>query len=164
MRTAQLPVNARHASSCESVLQPGSCVHVLFCHAGFCGGSGGLSQLQGVQAAAGAVQTWGGALPAKGGTLPARGEGAGAARCSTGDGALVSICAQADNMPSATRMRAETGAERGMFEGGMWIIYLEMVAVLVLAALIVWWTMPRRKPLRPAENAKARPTDTGEER
>ena len=120
--------------------------------------------MQGVQAAAGAVQTWGGALPAKGGTLPARGEGAGAARCSTGDGALVSICAQADNMPSATRMRAETGAERGMFEGGMWIIYLEMVAVLVLAALIVWWTMPRRKPLRPAENAKARPTDTGEER
>lgn len=51
-----------------------------------------------------------------------------------------------------------------MFEGGMWIIYLEMAAVLALAALIVWWTMPRRKPPSPAENAKARPADTGEER
>ena len=32
-----------------------------------------------------------------------------------------------------------------MFEGGMWIIYLEMLAVLAIGALIVWWTMPRKK-------------------
>ena len=32
-----------------------------------------------------------------------------------------------------------------MFESGMWIIYLEMLAVLVIGALIVWWTMPRKK-------------------
>ncbi len=32
-----------------------------------------------------------------------------------------------------------------MFEGGMWIIYLEMLAVLAIGALIVWWTLPRKK-------------------
>jgi cyanate permease len=32
-----------------------------------------------------------------------------------------------------------------MFEGGMWIMYLEMLAVLAIGALIVWWTLPRKK-------------------
>jgi len=27
----------------------------------------------------------------------------------------------------------------------MWVIYLEMLAVLALAVLIVWWTWPRKK-------------------
>jgi len=40
-----------------------------------------------------------------------------------------------------------------MFEGGMWIIYLEMVAVLAIGALIVWWTLPRRKKPDADQNA-----------
>jgi len=27
----------------------------------------------------------------------------------------------------------------------MWVIYLEMLVVLAVAALIVWWTWPRKK-------------------
>jgi len=27
----------------------------------------------------------------------------------------------------------------------MWVIYLEMLAVLAVAVLIVWWTWPRKK-------------------
>lgn len=33
----------------------------------------------------------------------------------------------------------------GMFEGGMWIFYLEMLVVLALGGFIVWWTLPRKK-------------------
>jgi hypothetical protein len=42
-------------------------------------------------------------------------------------------------------MQACCRTERNMFEGGMWIIYLEMLAVLAIGALIVWWTLPRGK-------------------
>ena len=35
--------------------------------------------------------------------------------------------------------------EQDMFDGGMWIIFLEMALVLALAAFIVWWTWPRAK-------------------
>ncbi len=35
--------------------------------------------------------------------------------------------------------------EQDMFDGGMWIIFLEMALVLVLAVFIVWWTWPRPK-------------------
>ena len=36
-----------------------------------------------------------------------------------------------------------------MFDGGMWIILLEMGAVLLLGAFIVWWTWPRpKKPVQ----------------
>jgi cyanate permease len=45
-------------------------------------------------------------------------------------------------------------AERRMFESGMWIIYLEMLAVLVIGALIVWWTMPRKKKTAASEEAE----------
>jgi cyanate permease len=41
-----------------------------------------------------------------------------------------------------------------MFESGMWIIYLEMLAVLVIGALIVWWTMPRKKKTAASEEAE----------
>lgn len=40
-----------------------------------------------------------------------------------------------------------------MFDGGMWIIFLEMGAVLLLGAFIVWWTWPR--PKKPPERATA---------
>ncbi len=33
----------------------------------------------------------------------------------------------------------------GMFEGGMWIFYVEMLVVLALGGFIVWWTLPRKK-------------------
>jgi hypothetical protein len=32
-----------------------------------------------------------------------------------------------------------------MFDDGMWVIYLEMVFVLCLAAFIVWYTLPSKK-------------------
>jgi hypothetical protein len=32
-----------------------------------------------------------------------------------------------------------------MFESGVWIFVLESVLALALLALIVWWTLPRRK-------------------
>ena len=47
-----------------------------------------------------------------------------------------------------------------MFEGGMWIIYLEMLAVLVIGALIVWWTLPRKKK----PDASEAPEDTNRRR
>jgi hypothetical protein len=28
----------------------------------------------------------------------------------------------------------------------MWVIYLEIVVALVLVALIVWWTWPKKPP------------------
>ena len=40
-----------------------------------------------------------------------------------------------------------------MFESGLWIFMLESVLALAALALIVWWTLPRRK----------RPTETGED-
>ena len=48
-----------------------------------------------------------------------------------------------------------------MFEGGMWIIFLEMGLVLVLAAFIVWWTWPRaKKPEDPtASKDSGKPED-----
>ena len=33
-----------------------------------------------------------------------------------------------------------------MFSNGLWIIILEMLVALGLAAFIVWWTLPKRKP------------------
>ena len=33
----------------------------------------------------------------------------------------------------------------GMFEGGVWIFYVEVLIVLALGGFIVWWTMPRKK-------------------
>ena len=50
-----------------------------------------------------------------------------------------------------------------MFEGGMWIIYLEMLAVLAIGLLIVWWTLPRRKKPGADQNA-ADPTADKEDR
>jgi hypothetical protein len=32
-----------------------------------------------------------------------------------------------------------------MLEGGFWVFVLEGVLALVLAVLIVWWTLPRKK-------------------
>jgi len=32
-----------------------------------------------------------------------------------------------------------------MLEGGFWVFILEGVLALVLAVLIVWWTLPRKK-------------------
>lgn len=49
-----------------------------------------------------------------------------------------------------------------MFEGGMWIIYLEMLAVLAIAALIVWWTLPRRKKPDADRGDAAKPPGSGE--
>jgi cyanate permease len=39
----------------------------------------------------------------------------------------------------------------------MWIIYLEMLAVLAIGALIVWWTMPRKKKPAASEEAEGPP-------
>ena len=44
--------------------------------------------------------------------------------------------------------------ERNMFEGGMWIIFLELALVLALAVFIVWWTWPR--PKKPEDRTTAR--------
>lgn len=41
-----------------------------------------------------------------------------------------------------------------MFEGGMWIIFLEMALVLALAVFIVWWTWPR--PKKPEDRTTAK--------
>jgi cyanate permease len=49
-----------------------------------------------------------------------------------------------------------------MFEGGMWIIYLEMLAVLAIGALIVWWTMPRKKKPAASEGADGSSRDRNE--
>ena len=38
----------------------------------------------------------------------------------------------------------------GMFEGGMWIFYLEVLIVLALGGFIVWWTMPKKKKAQDA--------------
>lgn len=40
-----------------------------------------------------------------------------------------------------------------MFESGLWIFILESVLALTVLALIVWWTLPRKK----------RPPQTGED-
>jgi hypothetical protein len=32
-----------------------------------------------------------------------------------------------------------------MLEGGFWVFILEGALALVLAVLIVWWTLPRKK-------------------
>jgi hypothetical protein len=39
----------------------------------------------------------------------------------------------------ASRIRARRAP------AAMWVIYLEMLVVLAVAALIVWWTWPRKK-------------------
>ena len=44
-----------------------------------------------------------------------------------------------------------------MFEGGMWIFYVEMLLVLALAGFIVWWTMPKKKPSDDASGDKPAP-------
>lgn len=56
-------------------------------------------------------------------------------------------------------MLMSVARERDMFDDGMWIIFLEMGAVLMLGALIVWWTWPRpKKP--PARAVKPEAPDS----
>ncbi len=38
-----------------------------------------------------------------------------------------------------------------MFEGGMWIFYVEILVVLALGGFIVWWTLPRKKSQEPEQ-------------
>ena len=57
----------------------------------------------------------------------------------------------------------------GMFEGGMWIFYVEMLVVLALGGFIVWWTMPKKKAQEPgqppqAQQAQAAPATPEPER
>ncbi len=35
----------------------------------------------------------------------------------------------------------------------MWVIFLEMGAVILIGAFIVWWTWPKKKP-KPGESDK----------
>jgi hypothetical protein len=41
----------------------------------------------------------------------------------------------------------------------MWIMYLEMLTVLGIGALIVWWTLPRKK--KPATGKAMERADSG---
>jgi hypothetical protein len=34
----------------------------------------------------------------------------------------------------------------------MWVIYLEMGLALALAILIVWWTLPAKRPQKPPDD------------
>ena len=41
----------------------------------------------------------------------------------------------------------------GMFEGGVWIFYVEALLALALGLFIVWWTLPKKK--RPDETPRS---------
>jgi hypothetical protein len=43
-----------------------------------------------------------------------------------------------------------------MFEGGMWVIYLEMGLALGLLGFIVWYTLPSKKPPTPLRGKRAK--------
>ncbi len=48
-------------------------------------------------------------------------------------------------------IRKSTVNGASMFEGGIWIFYVEMLVVLALGGFIVWWTMPRKKAQKPEQ-------------
>ena len=67
--------------------------------------------------------------------------------------------AQAASAIDADRMALLRNTRCGecMFEGGMWIFYLEMLVVLAVAGFIVWWTLPKKKP--PPEQSGTAPPE-----
>ena len=103
--------------------------------------------MHGAQALAAGIgaQAWTGVAPTGGGAGEPVARGAGTR-------AGFSSCAQ-ETSNGATRMPHSRMAERYMFDGGMWIIFLEMGAVLLLGVFIVWWTWPR--PKKPAQRPLA---------
>lgn len=75
---------------------------------------------------------------------------------------------QADSISSADKMRVRQCIRdaAGMFEGGMWIFYLEMLVVLGLAIFIVWWTLPGKKspPANQPGRTEANKAETSDKR
>lgn len=152
----QLPRKARQASSWRSMLQLGRSGQAARLHAGLGAGvaDGGLlvsgSHAQGAQAAAGAQA---GALvrapvdDCGGGAIPELVDAGGGA-------------AHAVSVSAAARMgiRKSRLNGAGMFEGGMWIFYVEMLVVLALGGFIVWWTMPKKKAPQPGHTPVSSPT------
>lgn len=82
------------------------------------------------------------------------GEGEGGGEEAGGTAHAVSTSAAAR---MAIRKSRLSGAS--MFEGGVWIFYVEVLMVLALGGFIVWWTMPRKKKSR-EEAPKAGPHDS----
>ena len=141
----QLVRNARQASSGASAPQPGRAAQAARCQIGRTGSGGGFSQLQGAHASAGAAGAGAQACAACGADGDGDDAGGGA-----GSWAQEAASSAAARMPP-TRVR-RSGP---VFDDGMWIIYLEMVLVLALGGLIVWWTLPRKK--RPPADKDERP-------
>ena len=138
LSVVQLVRNARQASSRVSAPQPGRAAQAARCQIGRTGSGGGFSQLQGAHASAGAAGAGAQACAACG----ADGDGGGGDDAGGGAGSWAQEAASsaAARMPP-TRVRRSSL----VFDDGMWIIYLEMVLVLALGGLIVWWTLPRKK-------------------